>query len=179
MKQRSWMVGLVMAATLAGVGTLSVGDVAAAGKRRVKAALSSYQENPSLSTPGRGAFDAFIDDHARVIDFALTYEGLSADATMSHIHFGSHDHNGGISVWLCGPQAPATRATCPQRAGTVTGTFGPSDVVGPAGQGIAAGEFDELVAAIRAGHTYVNVHTSAFPGGEIRGQINSVAEDHP
>jgi CHRD domain-containing protein len=54
----------------------------------------------------------------------------------------------------------------------VTGTIRPSDVVGPTGQGIAAGEFEELVAAIRAGRAYANVHSAKFPGGEIRGQIN-------
>jgi hypothetical protein len=43
--------------------------------------------------------------------------------------------------------------------------------VGPAAQGIAAGEFAELVRAIKAGATYVNVHSSLFPTGEIRGQI--------
>ena len=54
----------------------------------------------------------------------------------------------------------------------MTGTVVPADVIGPAGQGIAAGEFDELVAAIRAGRTYANVHSTKFPPGEIRGQIN-------
>jgi CHRD domain len=44
-------------------------------------------------------------------------------------------------------------------------------VIGPAGQGISAGQFDELVDAIRAGATYANVHTTLYPGGEIRGQI--------
>ena len=46
------------------------------------------------------------------------------------------------------------------------------DIIGPAGQGITAGEWGELVAAIRSGVTYANVHTTAHPGGEIRGQIN-------
>jgi hypothetical protein len=45
--------------------------------------------------------------------------------------------------------------------------------VGPTGQGIAAGEFAELVRAIKAGRTYVNVHTTKYPGGEIRGQIRA------
>jgi hypothetical protein len=53
----------------------------------------------------------------------------------------------------------------------VTGTITPANILGPAGQGIAAGEFDEFIAAMRAGVTYANVHTAQFPGGEIRGQI--------
>ena len=44
-------------------------------------------------------------------------------------------------------------------------------MIGPAGQGIAAGEFAELVRALRAGAAYANVHTTAHPGGEIRGQV--------
>ena len=47
----------------------------------------------------------------------------------------------------------------------------PDNVIGPAAQGIAAGEFAELVRAIRAGATYVNVHTTVHPGGEIRKQL--------
>jgi hypothetical protein len=54
---------------------------------------------------------------------------------------------------------------------TLSGTILPTNVIGPATQGIAAGEFEELVAAIRAGVVYANVHTSAFPAGEIRGQL--------
>jgi hypothetical protein len=42
---------------------------------------------------------------------------------------------------------------------------------GIVGQGIAPGEFEELLAAIRAGVAYANVHTSTFPGGELRGQL--------
>ena len=53
----------------------------------------------------------------------------------------------------------------------MTGTIAAADVIGPAAQGIAPGEFRELVRAMRAGATYANVHSTTFPAGEIRGQI--------
>ena len=53
----------------------------------------------------------------------------------------------------------------------MTGTIVAAQVLTVAGQGIDAGEFDELVAAIRAGVTYANVHSVLFPPGEIRGHI--------
>ena len=57
----------------------------------------------------------------------------------------------------------------------MTGTISPDQVLTVTGQGISAGEFDEFVRAIRAGATYANVHSTAFPPGEIRGQIQQGA----
>jgi hypothetical protein len=58
----------------------------------------------------------------------------------------------------------------------VTGTISASDVLAIPGQGLAAGDLASMVRAIRAGFAYVNVHTTNFPSGEIRGQIR-VEED--
>ncbi|HZB30841.1 MAG TPA: CHRD domain-containing protein [Streptosporangiaceae bacterium] len=55
---------------------------------------------------------------------------------------------------------------------TVSGTIAPGDVLGPSAQGIAAGEFAELVKAIRAGFAYVNVHSTLYPVGELRAQFD-------
>ena len=72
-------------------------------------------------------------------------------------------------AFLCGGGG---KPACPATGGTVTGAIRAADGIGPAGQGIAAGEFAELVRAMRAGKTYANVHTSpTYAGGEIRGQI--------
>ena len=50
-------------------------------------------------------------------------------------------------------------------------------MVGPTGQGIDPGQYGELLRAIRAGATYANVHSSKYPGGEIRAQLKTTATD--
>ena len=56
-------------------------------------------------------------------------------------------------------------------AGKVSGTITAASVIGPLPQLVTAGQLDEVIAAIRAGVAYGNVHSSAVPGGEIRGQL--------
>ena len=102
----------------------------------------------------------------------LSFRDTTGTVTQAHIHLGRTAVNGGIIAFLCSnlPDPPAGTPACPAE-GEVTGTITPAGIIGPSGEGIAAGEFDELVTAIRAGAAYVNVHTTTFPGGEIRGQI--------
>jgi hypothetical protein len=140
----------------------------------VHVALTSYEEVPALSSPASGGFRAFIDDAAGTIRYELSYSGLTGDVLMGHIHFGQLSVNGGISIWLCQTanfvDPSGLAPTCVQ-SGTVTGLLTQANVVGPADQGIASAQFDEIVAAMRAGVAYVNVHSSTFGGGEIRGQL--------
>jgi len=142
---------------------------------RVRANLSGYQETPStLSTPGSGRFTARIDADRQTIDYRLSYEGLEAPAIAAHIHLGARATSGGVSAFLCsGGNKPA----CPPAGGTVTGTITPTDIIGPTAQGIAPGEFAEVVRAIRNGAVYANVHSTLRPGGEIRGQLRAGEED--
>jgi CHRD domain len=82
------------------------------------------------------------------------------------------DQEGNVRVGSFYGLAETTSKNAPLGAdGAEIVALEPTDVIGPASQGIAAGEFDELVRAIRAGVTYANVHSEKFPGGEIRGQI--------
>ena len=140
----------------------------------IQAELTGYEENLTLSTTGTGSFKAVITNDNEIV-YELKYANLESDITQSHIHFGRPAINGGIAAWLCGTASnpgPAGTPACEVgRDGTVTGTITAANVVGPAGQGIAPGEFGELVAAIRAHATYVNVHTSVRTGGEIRGLV--------
>ena len=140
--------------------------------------LSGYEEAPlALSTAGHGTFGAMVTDAG--IEYRLTYADTVGVVSQAHIHFGAVGQAGGISVFLCTNlgNGPAGTQTCPA-AGEVTGTIVPADVIGPAGQGIAAAEYEELLAAIRAGTAYVNVHSSSYSGGEIRGQIEGGHEGH-
>jgi hypothetical protein len=167
-----------LAAAVGVVAALAVAVVAIAaangGGHGIKEKLTGYQENPALSTTGHGKFRLSIDRKAQEIHYTLTYGGLESDATQSHIHFEKPTNNGSIVVFLCsnlGNGPPGTQA-CPPTGGTISGTIRPADVTAmAAAQGIAAGEFDEFVAAIKAGATYVNVHSVNRPSGEIRAQL--------
>jgi CHRD domain len=160
---------LVGTVALIAVVTVAMASQASSGQSSVRADLNGYQEDPSVSTTGGGDFTAEIDDEQQLITYELSYSALEGGATLfAHIHFGSFDHNGGVSAFLCGG---GDKPACPNVEGTVTGVIDAADVIGPAGQGIEAGSFEELVRAIRVGHTYANVHTTRWPGGEIRGQI--------
>ncbi|MCI0489700.1 MAG: CHRD domain-containing protein, partial [Blastocatellia bacterium] len=125
-----------------------------------------------LSTSGKGAFILRINNDETELSYELSYSDLEGEVAQAHIHLGQSGVIGGVMVFLCsnvgGP--PGTQL-CPPSPATVSGTLTAADVIGPSGQGIAAGEFAEVIRAIRAGATYVNVHSSLFPGGEIRSQI--------
>lgn len=172
--------GVTAAALLAGaVAMLAIGSYAGAGggKKHVKAdTMSGYLEVPPASTVAHGRFEAQINDAGTEISYTLSYSGLEDVVRQAHIHFGQRGVSAGIIAWLCQTaQNPAPAGTAPptcSQSGTVNGTLTSTDVIGPAGQGIAPGEFGELVAALRAGRGYANVHTTKFPAGEIRGQIN-------
>jgi hypothetical protein len=142
-------------------------------RHRLKARLHGFNEVPAVSSAGSGEFTARIRGDA--VDWELSYEGLEGTSTLAaHIHLGQRDVNGGVSVFFCGgPTTPA----CTPGSGSFSGTFTATDVIGPVGQGIAAGELSELIAAIRAGRTYANVHTDKHPGGEIRGQVRNDRDD--
>jgi CHRD domain len=166
-----------IALAVATAGVLGVGTVAmaSAGSDDQRERLTGYEEVPAISTPGVGEFRASISRSSDEIRYRLTFSGLETAATQAHIHFENKTNNGLIVVFLCTNlgNGPAGTQACPPAGGTIRGTITPADVTaGAADQGIAAGEFDEFVRAIRAGATYVNVHSVGRPGGEIRAQLD-------
>ena len=171
------------------IGTVAVLAVTATGfafsdegGRRFREFLNGLKEAPAIvSTTGTGTFTATINDDETEISYKLTFSDLEGDVRQAHIHIGHPQNSGGIVLWLCDSEAnpapstltPACNVNDPndQRNGVVTGTLTAADVQNLAANGIAPGEFAEVVALVRAGSTYVNVHSAKFGAGEVRSQI--------
>jgi len=165
--KRILVLAAVAVLTVGALGTVSASDDH--DRKDVKAKLGGFSEVPAISTTGEGRLRLTINSATSTISYQLSYSGFAAvDGTVSaaHLHFGQAGVNGGIIADLCGASKPA----CPAAA-TVTPITGTITIIGPAAQGIAAGDFAEVVRAIRAGAVYVNVHTTSYPGGAIRGQL--------
>ena len=164
----------------AGIAMLAVGSFALAdhngpgdppNSKHFKAQLNGFRETPSVSSTGWGEFDAKLVNDT-TLHYVFTYGGLEGgNSLFAHVHFGQRSVAGGVSFFLCGGSTKPT--PCPNVEGTVEGDVTAADVIGPNGQGIEPGSFAEIVRAMQAGHAYANIHTTRWPGGEIRGQINN------
>jgi len=178
--------GMFVALVATGVAALAVAAYALAGGagtgfNHLSATLQGYQETPSISTTGTADFTADVAKDGQSVSWQMTYSNLQGNVTQSHIHFGQRGVAGGISVFLCTNlgNGPAGTQPCPgPHDGSISGTFGPNDVIGPTAQGIAAGEWDELIRAIDAGMAYANIHSTLWPAGEIRAQLNETGNPH-
>jgi hypothetical protein len=140
---------------------------------RIRVTLTGYEEDPlALSTTGNGEFKANIAKGETSISWELRYADLEGSVTQAHIHLGGKAQSGGIMIFLCSNlgNGPEGTQACPAAPATVTGTITAADVIGPAAQGITAGQLAEAIAAIKNGTAYVNVHSTLYAGGEIRGQ---------
>ena len=127
------------------------------------ATLTGAAERPNpVTTTASGT--ATVTVSGTTASYVVTYAGINGTPTGSHIHApGSAAQTAGVVVDF--PRTTATAGT-----GTLTGTFTAADIRAPTGQ--TPMSLDSLVALMRTGNAYVNVHTSVNPGGEIRGQLN-------
>jgi hypothetical protein len=161
---------------------IAVSTVALAqgGFKRISEVLIGYNEVPAVSTVATGQFNARISNDETQIDWELSYSDLEGAVQQSHLHIGNVGVNGGISVFLCTNlgNGPAGTQPCPPSPATISGTIVAADVspnipatAAARTQGLGTGEIDELIRAIRAGAVYANVHSTLWPGGEIRSQL--------
>ena len=157
MRRLAWM-GLV---ALAGLGGVACND-SLEGKDVFIATLSGDQEVPARSTAGHGTAQIIVDGDS--ISYAIEVDDITA-VTAAHIHSGAPGVNGPIRLFLYPPQQGTTvpQVTTTERMILVQATVPSSNVSGVS--------FQELLAQMRANGAYVNVHTTTFPGGEMRGTV--------
>lgn len=158
-----WIVALVFLSACSD-GTLTgsaVGPAAQGGSAGVlTAALSADQEVPANDSLARGQAVFRLRDGE--IHYRLVVANLF-DVRAAHIHLAPAGTNGPVVAFLFPPTPLEGRTSGVLAEGIITA----ADLIGP----LAGASLDDLVAAMRAGTTYVNVHTVAIPAGEIRGQI--------
>jgi hypothetical protein len=131
------------------------------------ASLNGANERPNpVTTAGTGYSTVTVNGGTGT--YVVTFTRLSGPPVMAHIH-GPGSANVAVGVLVNFPTAGATGTT-----GVLTGTFTAADVRGAAGQ--PAMSMDSLVTLMRTGNAYVNVHTAANGGGEIRGQLQPAGE---
>ena len=128
--------------------TLALG-VAFAGPafaEKMKATLSGKSETPPNTSAGTGTADIDYDPATKKLSWKITYSGLTGPATAGHFHGPAEPgKNAGVAVAI-----PTATSSPAEGSATLT---------------------DAQAADLEAGKYYVNIHTAANPGGEIRGQV--------
>ena len=142
---------------------------AASMQMKIAEQLSGAEQVPVVQTAGTGQF--LGTDAGDKVSHRLSFSGLSSPVAAAHIHLGKKGTNGGVIVFFCGGGG---RPPCPPSVGTVTGTITAANVV--ATEGMKQGDLGALIQAMMNGETYVNVHTTKYQDGEIRGQIRPASE---
>jgi len=131
------------------VGTMVLSSCASSSSNVVSlgAKLSAASEVPANTSAGTGDAAVKLDKATKTVSWTVSYSGLTGDATAAHFH---------------GPAAPGANAgvVIPIAAGSVPNPAVGSKVL-----------TDDQIADLMAGKWYVNIHTKANPGGEIRGQV--------
>lgn len=132
------------------------------------ATLSGFQEVQTRVTPAKGSCKLFVAKE--MIRFKMEYSGFATPVSMAHLHLGARGVNGGVIAYLCGGDG---KPACPQTGGMLEGEITAKDIQAIKEQGLEARDLMAVKQALRAGVVYVNVHSEAFPEGEIRGQIST------
>ena len=146
--------------------------------------LSGPNESPPNVSPGTGFAEVDFDNVAQTLHVHVTFSGLLGTTTASHIH---------AATAVPGTGKAGVATTTPNFSGfplgvtvgtydntldlTLASSYNPAYVT--AHGGTPAGAESALVASLAAGTSYLNIHTTAFPGGEIRGFLEPVSTPEP
>jgi CHRD domain-containing protein len=132
-------------AALACTAVLALASPAMAANVNLKADLKGASEVPPTDSKGAGSVTATFDTASKKLSWKGSVTGLSGPATAAHFHAGESGKNGGVAV-------PITGADKGSFEGSATLT-------------------DAQAEELMSGKWYVNVHTAANKGGEVRGQV--------
>jgi hypothetical protein len=142
----NWEKTMLKTKTLLATLALGIAFAGPAFAEKMKATLDGKSETPPNTSAGTGTADIDYDAASKKLTWKLTYSGLSGPATAGHFHGPAEPgKNAGVAVAI-------PNATTSPAEGSATLT-------------------DAQAADLLAGKYYVNVHTAANPGGEIRGQV--------
>jgi len=155
------------AIVIASVGMLSCGGSSSGMSNTFAAQLSGNSETPPVSTSAYGT--ATFTLNGTTVNYTASATGLSSNATGAHIHVGP--------VGVAGPIVVDIQAITPLPPGSstsVSGAFTAANIKNPTSPPLSppVATLDDLIAQIRAGNAYFNIHTTAHPAGEIRGQLS-------
>lgn len=118
---------------------------------------------PVLATNAWGQADFKLNDDVTELSYRLKALKMESGAIQAAIHRGLPDDNGPVVAFLYRPASDAVDERL-----NIRGQLTQSDLVGP-----LAGNFEGFVDALHAGELYVNIHSNAYPAGEIRGQVGA------
>lgn len=135
-------------------------------KRNFTAHLSGDEEVPPADTDAQGQAIFRLSKDGSELSYKLITANIE-NVVQAHIHLAPAGANGSVVAWLYPSSPPAELLPGRSDGVLAEGVITADDLVGP----FAGGDLSDLLEAMRAENAYVNVHTSQFPGGEIRGQI--------
>jgi hypothetical protein len=170
------------AASLAAAALATVAAMpAAAVQTQYVASLSGLAESPPTGSPGTGFATVTVDSVLQSMRVEASFSGLLAGVTASHIHCCAAVPGTGtagvatVTPTFIGFPSGVTSGTYDHNFDmALAGSFNAAFVT--ANGGTAAGAFNTLVAGLDGGKAYYNIHSSQFPGGEIRGFLHAVPE---
>lgn len=161
--------GFATAVGLGGLAFSGSGVVAARGRDRTfRTHLSGENEVPAVETKAQGQAKFRLNKAGEELSYKLVVANIE-NVLMAHIHLGGRDENGPVVAWLYPEDGPPPELIEGRFDGVLAeDVITDEDLVGP----LAGESLDELIEEMEDGNTYVNVHTTAHPAGEIRGQIH-------
>jgi hypothetical protein len=145
--------------------------------------LSGSNENPANNSPGTGSATIVLDPTAQTLQLHVTFSGLGSNVMAAHIHCcqTTPNSNGNVGVATTVPAflgfpigGTSGTYTSPVFDLTMSSIYNPAFVTAQGGlqQAEAA-----LISGIEGGQTYINIHTTNFPGGEIRAELPAVPDE--